>query len=273
MTIDTSREAVELRQTRLRAAYEEFRAPYGHIAALITQAKLTEKMMDALLAERDEYRDQIAELLPAVNREAVELCARAEAAEARARDMHRRAQSAEGRLSRLSGWVVGLENYLRGMPSTHHHALTYARAALRFARPDSGTGWALNFACFGHYEKRWEQRATEALAERDAALAEVARLSTPADAEAHLTSLLRAEYERGKYKARLLLAGSVEETINNVLRYYRQTEVCDENGDGYPLVDALTLEGHSIDMGIREVESIADTVAGAILALLTQEGR
>ena len=96
---------------------------------------------------------------------------------------------------------------------------------------------------------------------------------TPADAQAALTAIERAAYERGKYKARLLLAGSVKETINNVLLDYRQTEVCDENGDGYPLVDALTLKGHSIDMGIREVESIADTVAGAILALLTQEGR
>lgn len=66
MTIDTSREAVELRLTRLRAAYEEFRAPYGHIAALITQAKLTETMMDVLLAERDAALAEVARLSTAL---------------------------------------------------------------------------------------------------------------------------------------------------------------------------------------------------------------
>lgn len=57
---------------------------------------------------------------------------------------------------------------------------------------------------------------------------------------------------------------TIEETIIGVLRHYRQTEVCDENGDGYPLIDALTLEGHGIDMGIREIEIIADTIADAL---------
>ena len=84
---------------------------------------------------------------------------------------------------------------------------------------------------------------------------------------------LRAAYERGKAEAQQSLGVAVKETIIGVLRHYQQTEICDEDGNGYPLVDALTLKGHSIDMGIREIENIADTVAGAILALLTQEGR
>ena len=76
---------------------------------------------------------------------------------------------------------------------------------------------------------------------------------------------------------------TIEKTIIGVLQHYRQTEVCDENGDGYPLIDALTLEGHGIDMGIREIENIADAIAAALrrerepvahpdaLALLTKE--
>ncbi|ETD02911.1 hypothetical protein U717_04410 [Rhodobacter capsulatus R121] len=38
----------------------------------------------------------------------------------------------------------------------------------------------------------------------------------------------------------------------------------DEYGHGYPLVDALTLESHGIDMGEREIEHIADCIIAAI---------
>ena len=57
---------------------------------------------------------------------------------------------------------------------------------------------------------------------------------------------------------------TIYETVIDVLRHYRQYEVADENGDGYPLIDALTLEGHGIDMGIREIENIADAIAEAL---------
>lgn len=57
---------------------------------------------------------------------------------------------------------------------------------------------------------------------------------------------------------------TIYETVIGVLRHYRQYEVADENGDGYPLIDALTLEGHGIDMGIREIENIADAIASAL---------
>ena len=49
--------------------------------------------------------------------------------------------------------------------------------------------------------------------------------------------------------------------IYHVLRDYRQIEVVDEEGDGYPLVDALTITGQGIDMGEREIANIADTLA------------
>lgn len=53
----------------------------------------------------------------------------------------------------------------------------------------------------------------------------------------------------------------LKDLIYRVLRNYRQSEVADEEGDGYPLVDALTITGHSIDMGEREIANIADTLA------------
>ena len=53
----------------------------------------------------------------------------------------------------------------------------------------------------------------------------------------------------------------LKDLIYRVLRNYRQTEVADEYGDGYPLVDALTITGHGIDMGEREIANIADMLA------------
>lgn len=57
---------------------------------------------------------------------------------------------------------------------------------------------------------------------------------------------------------------SLRQRIYALLRDYRQYEVQDENGDGYPLVDALTIDGHGIDMGEREIENIADMLAGEL---------
>ena len=61
--------------------------------------------------------------------------------------------------------------------------------------------------------------------------------------------------------ARDALANEIKPRIYKVLRDYRQTEVMDDDGCGYPLVDALTLDGHSIDMGEREIDRIADELS------------
>lgn len=53
----------------------------------------------------------------------------------------------------------------------------------------------------------------------------------------------------------------VEAKIYAFLRGYRQEEVQDEDGYGYPLVDALTLDGHGIDMGEREIFNLAREIA------------
>lgn len=57
-------------------------------------------------------------------------------------------------------------------------------------------------------------------------------------------------------------AHDLRQRIYDLLRDYRQFEVHDEDGSGYPLVDALTLDGHGIDMGEREIFNIADMLAG-----------
>lgn len=53
----------------------------------------------------------------------------------------------------------------------------------------------------------------------------------------------------------------IEAKIYTFLREYRQEEVHDEDGYGYPLVDALTLDGHGIDMGEREIYNLARGIA------------
>ena len=53
----------------------------------------------------------------------------------------------------------------------------------------------------------------------------------------------------------------IEAKIYAFLREYRQEEVHDEDGYGYPLVDALTLDGHGIDMGEREIYNLAREIA------------
>ena len=64
--------------------------------------------------------------------------------------------------------------------------------------------------------------------------------------------------------------GGLRSLIYRSLRDYRQNEVCDEYGCGYPLVDALTLPGHSIDMGEREIESISCMLAGELSAAVAR---
>jgi hypothetical protein len=94
-------------------------------------------LVPALLAERDEYRDQIAELLFVVNREAVEQRARAEAAEAEvARLSH--AHAAAERVQHIkrgsSYTVVG-----RGKVQTDTPLADYAEVVVY--RGDDGQVW------------------------------------------------------------------------------------------------------------------------------------
>ncbi|MBW3243406.1 hypothetical protein KUV57_12100 [Epibacterium sp. DP7N7-1] len=63
------------------------------------------------------------------------------------------------------------------------------------------------------------------------------------------------------------------ERISSVLRDYRQVEVCDEDGSDHPLVDTLSLDGHGIDMGEREIENIADTLASHLIPADASQAR
>ena len=59
---------------------------------------------------------------------------------------------------------------------------------------------------------------------------------------------------------------NLRQRIYNLLLDYRQHEVRDEDGYGYPLVDALTITGHGIDMGKREIMNIADMIADELVS-------
>lgn len=63
----------------------------------------------------------------------------------------------------------------------------------------------------------------------------------------------------------------VAATLKAVLRNYRQQEVGDGDGGGYPLVDALTLDGHGIDMVEREIDNIVDALMVALAILSAQD--
>lgn len=54
--------------------------------------------------------------------------------------------------------------------------------------------------------------------------------------------------------------------INTTLRQYRMTTMVDEDGDGYPLVDALSPDGGTILNGIDECLYLADEIYNAMLA-------
>ena len=59
---------------------------------------------------------------------------------------------------------------------------------------------------------------------------------------------------------------ALEGKIYGFLRAYRQVEVCDEEGDGYPLVDALSIDRGGIDVGEREIAHLASELAHALAA-------
>jgi len=57
------------------------------------------------------------------------------------------------------------------------------------------------------------------------------------------------------------------ECIKRVLRDYRLTYTQDDDGDGYPLIDALSVGHDSVKEGIEEIELIADVIAGELESL------
>lgn len=87
-------------------------------------------------------------------------------------------------------------------------------------------------------------------------------LETYGDLESENRDLYTSPFGRAELDA-------IAEVMRQTLLDYRQSEVMDDLGCGYPLTDALTCEGHSIDMGMREIDNIVDEVMGAIKPLLT----
>jgi hypothetical protein len=93
--------------------------------------------------------------------------------------------------------------------------------------------------------------------------AEVARLSTPADAEAHLTALLRAEYERGKAETNALWSRNSRDTFEAMCA---MRDAINEHVP-MPSLESDLLQGPEASVFCA---AVAEAVIGA---LLTQEGR
>ena len=51
---------------------------------------------------------------------------------------------------------------------------------------------------------------------------------------------------------------------------HRLTNVCDDDGEPYPLIDMLTLKGQTVDKGKEEVELLLDAIL--IDAIMAYEG-
>ena len=58
------------------------------------------------------------------------------------------------------------------------------------------------------------------------------------------------------------MAPVIQETIRN----YRMTTLVDSEGDGYPLIDAMTAAGQPVTCGIAECEYLTDAIWNALLA-------
>ena len=54
--------------------------------------------------------------------------------------------------------------------------------------------------------------------------------------------------------------------IQNTIRNYRMTTMVDSEGDGYPLIDAMTADGQPVTGGIAECGYLTDAIWNALLA-------
>ena len=61
--------------------------------------------------------------------------------------------------------------------------------------------------------------------------------------------------------------GPAWNVVFGVLRDYRLTQTVDDLGNGYPLVDAMTPDGQSIDKGAMEMVDLADQITTALNVL------
>lgn len=82
-----------------------------------------------------------------------------------------------------------------------------------------------------------------------------------------------SEARRDKEEAVADFKRRAVEVCMKKIREYRLNFTVDADGDGYPIVDALTPpDCSSITKGIEEVEYLVDSVAGAIESLPLFEG-
>ena len=108
----------------------------------------------------------------------------------------------------------------------------------------------------------------------DALRAENERLKREArnDAVAYKAVIDRQEELRAELQA--LKGGVVPEAfwqvIHDTLRGYRMSTLHDSDGDGYPLIDAMSGDGQTVSGGISECEYLADATWNALLAAAPQ---
>jgi hypothetical protein len=94
----------------------------------------------------------------------------------------------------------------------------------------------------------------------------ISRQSTGHDCAAGIWESMLAAAPTGKAEQVQCLPQEWWQIIHDTLRNYRLTTLVDQDGDGYPLIDAMTAEGQPVSDGINECDYLTDAIWNALTA-------